>query len=66
MIYWLTGQPGSGKTTLANNLLDHFGKEKTMIIDGDDLRQIFDNKDYSEIGRRKNNFRKFLIDFCRK
>ena len=54
MIYWLTGQPGSGKTTLANNLLDHFGKEKTMIIDGDDLRQIFDNKDYSEIGRRKN------------
>ena len=54
MIYWLTGQPGSGKTTLANNLLDHFGKEKTMIIDGDDLRQIFDNKDYSETGRRKN------------
>lgn len=54
MIYWLTGQPGSGKTTLANNLLDHFGKEKTMIIDGDDLRLIFDNKDYSEAGRRKN------------
>jgi adenylylsulfate kinase len=23
-------------------------------IDGDDLRDLFDNKDYSEIGRRKN------------
>jgi adenylylsulfate kinase len=23
-------------------------------IDGDDLRDLFDNKDYSEVGRRKN------------
>ena len=54
MIYWFTGQPGAGKTTLVNNLLDHFGKENTIIIDGDDLRDIFENKDYSEVGRRKN------------
>ena len=54
MIYWFTGQPGAGKTTLVNNLLDHFGKENTIIIDGDDLRDIFQNKDYSEVGRRKN------------
>jgi adenylylsulfate kinase-like enzyme len=53
-IYWFTGQPASGKTTLVNNLLNHFGKENTIIIDGDDLRDIFQNKDYSEVGRRKN------------
>jgi adenylylsulfate kinase-like enzyme len=54
MIYYFVGQPGAGKTTLANNLLTHFGKENTISIDGDDLRDIFQNKDYSEIGRRKN------------
>jgi adenylylsulfate kinase-like enzyme len=54
MIYWFTGQPGAGKTTLANNLSDYFGKLNTIIIDGDDLRDIFSNKDYSETGRRKN------------
>ena len=53
-IYWFTGQPASGKTTLVNNLLTHFGKDNTIIIDGDDLRDIFQNKDYSEVGRRKN------------
>jgi adenylylsulfate kinase-like enzyme len=54
MIYWFTGQPASGKTTLVNNLLDHFGRNNTIIIDGDDIRDIFQNKDYSENGRRKN------------
>ena len=54
MIYYFVGQPGAGKTTLANNLLTHCGKENTISIDGDDLRYIFQNKDYSEIGRRKN------------
>lgn len=53
MIYWLTGQPGAGKTTLASWFQAHFS-EKAMVIDGDDIRAIFDNKDYSETGRRKN------------
>ena len=53
MIIWLTGQPGSGKSTIANELVsDSAG---TFInIDGDNLREIFQNKDYSEVGRRKN------------
>jgi len=58
MILWLTGQPGSGKTTLCNELstsLVSMGYcEKTFHIDGDDLRDVLDNKDYSEQGRRKN------------
>ena len=52
MIYWFTGQPGAGKTVLANALKQQL--ENTFHIDGDDLRDIFDNKDYSEDGRRKN------------
>lgn len=53
MIYWLTGQPGSGKTTLALELMKNISSP-TIHIDGDDLRDIFVNKDYSEFGRRKN------------
>lgn len=53
MIYWLTGQPGAGKTTLATWIISSF-PHKSMIVDGDDLREIFINKDYSEEGRRKN------------
>ncbi len=64
MILWFTGQPGSGKTTLANEIqgrpvyLNTFGdksyENKIFHIDGDDLRDIVDNKDYSEEGRREN------------
>ena len=53
MIYWLTGQPGSGKTTLGNWLIAALGGE-AVLVDGDDIREIFENKDYSEQGRRKN------------
>ena len=53
MIIWLTGQPGSGKTTLAKWLLASY-PNKGVIVDGDDIREIFSNKDYSEEGRRKN------------
>lgn len=55
MIYWFTGQPGAGKTTLAKHLISYLSNtERTIHIDGDDLRDIFKNKDYSETGRRKN------------
>jgi adenylylsulfate kinase-like enzyme len=53
MIIWLTGQPGSGKTTLAKWLQASY-PNKGVIVDGDDIREIFNNKDYSEEGRRKN------------
>jgi adenylylsulfate kinase-like enzyme len=60
-VYWFTGQAGAGKTTLANLLkqkleseLPICSKEKIVIIDGDDIREIFNNNDYSMQGRRKN------------
>lgn len=65
-IYWLTGQPSTGKTTLAKLLLTKLPKN-TFHIDGDDLREIFDNKDYSKEGRLKNietaqNIAKYLYN----
>ena len=53
MIYWFTGQPGAGKTTLALELIKKIGTT-CMHIDGDNLRTIFSNYDYTEVGRRKN------------
>jgi len=54
MIIWLTGQPGSGKTTIAKEILMTGPLCQWFHIDGDDIRELFDNKDYSETGRRKN------------
>ena len=54
MIYWFTGQPGSGKTTLANAVMERLNTEKMLHIDGDGLRDIFQNYDYTNVGREKN------------
>jgi len=52
MIIVLFGQPHSGKSTLANEILRH---TSTFVnIDGDKLRELFVNKDYSREGRIKN------------
>lgn len=55
---WLTGQPASGKTTLANLLMKQLSEKSPenhyFNIDGDDLRDLFQNKDYSRKGREAN------------
>jgi len=52
MIFWFTGQPGSGKTTLGKALLKKL--DNVFHIDGDDLRGLSANVDYSEQGRISN------------
>ena len=52
MIYWFTGQPGAGKTTLALELIKHLNNP--IHIDGDNLRDILKNYDYTDSGRKKN------------
>ena len=60
MIYWFTGQQGAGKTTLGKKLHSFLKTEKrnwrrdVFHLDGDDLRELTTNKDYSEEGRITN------------
>ena len=67
MIYLFTGQPGSGKTTLAKKLqmwlqTDKKNWRKSVFhIDGDQLRELFPNTDYSKQGREKNIQKAFDI-----
>jgi adenylylsulfate kinase-like enzyme len=64
MIFWITGQSGAGKTTLSNWMKKELDTH-AVTIDGDELRDVFSNKDYSVEGRKKNvelaqNIAKFL------
>jgi adenylylsulfate kinase len=53
MVIWLTGQPGAGKTTISGLFMEMSGRPFVQV-DGDDIRSVFDNRDYSEAGRRDN------------
>jgi adenylylsulfate kinase-like enzyme len=56
MIYWFTGQPGAGKTTLAVALIKELKLRgrPAVHLDGDILRAVTDNHDFSTAGRMKN------------
>ena len=59
MIYWFTGQPGAGKTTLARAVavrLREMGRV-AMTVDGDELRRVCGLDDYSALGRVTNVLR---------
>jgi adenylylsulfate kinase len=67
MVYLFTGQPGSGKTTLGKKLqmwlqTDKKNWRKSVFhIDGDQLRELFPNTDYSKEGRQRNIQKAFDI-----
>ena len=60
MIYWFTGNASAGKTTLAKKLHNFLKTEKrnwrkdVFHLDGDDLRALTVNEEYSEQGRVLN------------
>ena len=62
MIYWFTGQPGAGKTTLATAMIKECN-DNCIHIDGDGLRDLFQNFDYTPKGRVKNI--QSVLDLCR-
>lgn len=70
MVIWFIGLSGSGKTTISSRFIEVI-KEKTnkhiIHLDGDEIRFLFENKDYSVNGREKNakvisNLSNFLND----
>ena len=52
MIYVLYGQPASGKTSLGKLLAEHL--QTPFVIDGDEFREMFANKNYGRKGREEN------------
>ena len=55
-IIWITGQPGAGKSTVGKALLDDLTQagHDAFLVDGDDLRALTANADYSQAGREAN------------
>ncbi len=70
MVIWIIGLSGTGKTTLASQVVDRIRRlnGKVVQLDGDVIRTIFGNDvDHSIEGRRRNAERlsalsKFLAD----
>lgn len=56
VIFWFTGQPGAGKSTLALALKGELEKRGYPVVhlDGDEWRAAVGNKDFSDAGRQKN------------
>ena len=50
VVFWITGLPGSGKTTIAKKIKKQIEKNfgKTVLFSGDDLRKILKLKDYNK------------------
>ncbi len=70
MVMWIIGLSGTGKTTLANQVVERIRHEngKVVLLDGDLIRALFGNDvDHTIEGRRRNAERlsvlsKFLAD----
>lgn len=56
-LLWMTGLSGSGKTTIAKALLAKLKSEghSAMILDGDEIRDIFKNNGFDKEARIKHN-----------
>ena len=55
ILFWLTGLPGAGKTSIANRIINLLRKKygNTILLNGNDIRKTFDLKDYSFSGRKR-------------
>lgn len=69
ILFWVTGLPGSGKTTIAKLIKKDLEKKygKTIVVSGDDLRKIFSFKSYDKDSRIKLSYKfikfaKFITD----
>ena len=65
IVFWLTGLPGSVKTTISSHLINNIRRKygPTILISGDDIRKIFHLNGYKKLDRLKIG--KKYFDFCR-
>ena len=57
ILFWITGLSGSGKTTLSKKIFKNVVKSygPTLLISGDDLREIFSFDKFNGKERKINN-----------
>ena len=58
-IYWVFGNTGAGKTTMAESLVEGLKAkgEQVVWLDGDTMRGVWSDLDLSKEGRYENNMR---------
>tara|TARA_B100001540_G_scaffold317722_1_gene352380 strand:+ start:1372 stop:1902 length:531 start_codon:yes stop_codon:yes gene_type:complete len=69
ILFWVTGLSGSGKTTISRKIKKYIEENygPTLLVSGDDIRNIFNFKKYTIEERRKLvlkycKFSKFITD----
>ncbi len=69
ILFWITGLSGSGKTTIAHKIKSKIQKKygPTIVVSGDDLRNIFNFKNYDSkeriiLSKKFNKFAKFITN----
>lgn len=55
-VIWIFGRPGSGKTTLSKALVENWPElsqfsQQPLLLDSDEVRAIYRNKDFTPEGR---------------
>jgi adenylylsulfate kinase-like enzyme len=56
MVIWITGRAGAGKTAVARKLSWVLGADRSVVIDGDEFREIFPCT-YTDYDRRAHIMR---------
>lgn len=65
IVFWITGLSGSGKSTIGDMIFNGINKEygKTIIIHGDDIRNIYNLKNYTR--KKRLNLGKSNSNLCK-
>ena len=59
ILFWITGLSGAGKTSISHKINNRIKNEygKTLYINGDEMRKIFELKSYDSLDRKKGGIK---------